>query len=215
MDRRTKLALDESYHYYLDLDKTDSPPDLFRLIKCLHTVEAALNMAEGTQFKLTKQLWKRINYALFDKLITSFPGYVLVVDGDGNRVKPKTAFPESGVVEFYPEGGRRKDDVFSLEIKNLYPATQYRLGIAWKARGAMVRPADFYGPLCTEQGCFLKPVVLGQEVLNKESLDGREKAYTDWWELYWQAYCAKGKQERTILYRQMDEIEQVWGDLYY
>ncbi len=215
MDRRTKMALDESYRYYLNLYKTNDPPDLFKLVKCLHSVTAALNMADSTVFKLTKQLWRRIHQALFDKLMTSSPGYVLVVDQNGRQVKPKDSFPENGMLEFYPEGCRRRDDAFQLEIKYLYPATQYRLAGLWRAKGAMVHPSDFTGPLCTEQGCFLKPVVLGQEVLNQESRAGKQQAYETWWGLYWQAYCASDKHERNILYRQMDDIEQVWGDLYY
>lgn len=215
MDRRTRLALDESYNYYLALDKNGGAPNLYKLVKCFKTVSAALTVADGTQFKLTKQLWKRIQHALFDKLLTCFAGYVLVVDENGRQVAPKSRFPEEGMIEFHPEGCRRSDDVFQLEIKHLYPATAYRLATAWKSKGAMVKPADFSGPMCGEHGCFLKPVVLGQEVLSAESANGKEKAYHEWWELYWQAYCAKDRREQTILYKKMDQLEQVWGNLFY
>ncbi len=215
MDRRQKLALDESYHYYITLDKNGDAPNLYKLAKCFKTVTYALKIADGNQFKLTKQLWKRIHQALFDKLITSFPGYVLVVDENGKQIMPKEQFPDCGSVEFHPEGCRRTDDIFQMEIKHLYPATQYKLAGAWKTKGAMLKPADFAGPACGEHGCFLQPVVLGQEVLHQESQVGKEQAYQHWWELYWQAYCAKDKHEQNILYRQMDELEQVWGNLYY
>ncbi len=215
MDRRTRLALDESYRYYLDLDKDEAAPNLYKVVKCFKTVTAALKVSDGTQFKLTKQLWRRIHQALFDKLITTFPGYVLVVDDNGQQVMPKSDFPEEGLVEFHPEGCRRADDVFQMEVKYLYPATQYRLAAAWKSKGAMVKPTDFSGPMCGEHGCFLKPVVLGQEVLSQESQVGKEKAYHQWWELYWQAYCARDKHEQHILQRRMEELEQVWGNLYY
>ncbi len=215
MDRREKLALDESYRYYRDLDRGENAPELYKLVKCFKTVSAALKVADGDHFKLTKQLWRRMQQALFDRLITSFPGYVLVTDEGGNQIMPKTDFPDGGMVEFHPEGCRRADDVFRMEIKHLYPATQYRLSHAWKARGAMVRPADFGGPQCGEHGCFLKPVLLGQEVLNEESAAGKQQAYHEWWDLYWQAYCTSSRQEQTIIYRRMDELEQVWGNLYY
>ncbi|MBI4533419.1 MAG: hypothetical protein HY711_05675, partial [Candidatus Melainabacteria bacterium] len=74
LERREKLALDESYRYYRMLDKNGGQPELYRLVKCFKTVSAALNIADEGQFKLTRQLWRRIHQALFDKLVTTFPG---------------------------------------------------------------------------------------------------------------------------------------------
>lgn len=214
-DRREKLALDESYRYYRTLEKDGQLPELYRLVKCFKTVTAALNVAENGQFKLTRQLWKRIHHALFDKLLTSFPGYLVVTSQAGEQVTPKTLLPEEGTVEFHPDGCRRADDIFQLEIKHLYPGTQYCLNKAWQSRGARIMPEDFAGPQCGSQGCFLKPVVLGDEVLSEESKNGRQKAYHDWWDYYWQAYCTRDKQERQMIFRHMDELEQVWGNLFY
>ena len=214
-DRREKQALDESYRYYRSLDKNGGTPDLYRLVKCFKAVSAALKFADDGHFKLTLQLWRRMHQALFDKMITSFPGYVIVMSEDGKNVPPRAEFPEEGTIEFHPEGCRRADDVFQMEIKHLYPGTQYQLVAAWKGKGARVEPRDFSGPMCSSAGCFVKPVLLGQEVLSAESETGKNQAYHEWWELYWQAYCTKDRQEQHLLYRRMDELESVWGNLYY
>lgn len=216
LDRREKLALDEAYRYYRTVDKNGDYPDLYRLVKAFKTVTAALGVADhGHEFKLTRQLWRRIQQSMFDKLLTSFPGYVIVTGEDGQQLKPRDRFPEEGVVEFHPDGCRRADDIFQMEIKHLYPATLYRLQKTWETKGARIAPEDLAGGQCTEGGCFLKPVVLGEEVLSEESYSGREKAYHEWWDLYQQAYCTRDEREKAMIYRQMDELEAVWGNLYY
>ena len=215
MDRRDKLALDESYRYYRLLDQHIESPDLYRLAHCLKVVSAALSIADNGHFKLTRQLWRRIQQAMFDKMITSFPGHLVVMGVEGEHVPPKTKFPEEGYVEFYPERCRRADDVFRMEIKHLYPATIMNLGQAWFNKGASLTPEDFPAAECTDTACPMKPMILGQEVLDEESTKGREKAYGEWWDLYWQAYCTKDKNMRTSLFKTMDQLEAVWGNLYY
>lgn len=215
MDRREKLALDEAYSYYLALDKGEAQPELYRVVRCFKTVTSALSMSNGHHFKLTRQLWKRIQQALFDRLITSFPGYVMMTDADGEPAESRVDMPEEGIIEFHPDNCRRKDDIFRMDIKHMYPATHYALSKSWKAKGSRVSPADMVQTECGPSGCFLKPVVLGQEVLDEEAQAGKDTAYKEWWDLYWQAYCTKNKHDQTILNRQMDELESVWGNLYY
>ena len=215
LDRRGKMALDESYRYYRKLDKNGEYPDIYHLARCLKTISACLEIADHHQFKLTRQLWRRIHHALFDKLITSFPGYVCVFDRDGTPALPRGEVREDGVVEFRGDGLRRADDVFRLEIKDLYPATFINLSKTWKTRGAHVIPGFFGEVDCSLYGCPIKPMILGLDVLDKESTEGKDKAYGEWWDLYWQAYCTRNHLERNGLYRKMDEIELVWGNLYY
>ena len=216
LDRRDKLALDEAYRYYRALDKNGERPDLYRLVKCFKTVTVALQVSgDSHQFKLTRQLWRRIQQAMFDKLITSFPGYVIVTGESGEQVKSKEHFPDEGAVEFHPDGCRRADDLFQMEVKHLYPATQYRLQKVWEHKGARTAPDDFPNEQCSAAGCFMKPVVLGEEVLSEESDSGKEKAYHEWWDLYQQAYCTKDEREKHMIYRRMDELESVWGNLFY
>jgi len=214
-DRRERLALDESYRYYRALEKDGLNPDLYQLVKCFKTVTAALGAADNGQFKLTRQLWRRIQQALFDKLVTTYPGYLMVSGEDGQAVSGKEGFPEEGMVEFHPDGCRRADDIFRMEIKHLYPGTQYCMGKTWQNKGPRISPEDFAGPQCSNAGCFLKPVVLGDEVLREESTSGRQEAYRQWWDLYQQAYCTRVDHEKHMIYRRMDELEQVWGNLFY
>lgn len=214
-DRRERLALDESYRYYKNLEKNGDTPDLYQLVKSFKTVSAGLKAAENGHFKLTRQLWKRIHQALFDKLLTTFPGYITVSDAEGKQLAARQDLPEEGLVQFNPDGCRRADDIFQMEIKHLYPATHYRLKKAWKNKGNRVLPEDFAGGQCGEDGCFLKPVVLGQEVLNEESEIGRNQAYRQWWDLYLQAYCAHDRGDKILIIKRMEELETVWGNLYY
>ncbi len=214
-DRRVRKALDESYRYWRIVDKNNERPELFSLANSLKTLTASLELAENGEFKLTRQLWRRIQQALFDKLITSFPGYITVMDMDGAQILPKSEFPEDGEVIFHPENCRRADDHFHMEIKHLYPATFYNLKKVWKEKGAQVAPDDFPDIHCTSEGCLMRPVVFGTEILDQESESGREKAYHEWWELYWHAYCARGKNERNLIYKRMDDLEAIWGNLYY
>ncbi len=214
-DRRDKKALDESYKYYRHLDQNHSPPELYRLANTLKTLTKSLLLAEDGQLKLTRQLWKRVQQALFDKLITSFPGYVLVSNEDGEQVSPKHPFPDEGMVEFHPDGCKRADDIFRMEIKHLYPTTFYNLSKAWKDKGATVQPGDFGEVACSEMGCPVKPAVYGLDVIDAESTQGKQNAYQQYWDLYWQAYCTRNRSERSSIFRQMDELESVWGTLYY
>jgi len=215
VDRRQKLALNEAYQYYLSLDKNHILPELYELVKCLKTVNAALAISNG-HFKLTVQLWRRIQQALFDRLITTFPGYVTVMDVQGQQLKPGSRLPSDGVVEFHPDRCRRRDDIFALQVKNLYPATEHHLMKAWQEKKQQRLSADdFPSTECGPDGCFLKPVVLGTEVLDAESQKGRDEAYRNWWDLYWQAYCTGNRHEKVIIYKRMDQLEAVWGSLYY
>jgi len=214
-DRRERAALDESYRYCRGLEKSSEQPELYRLARCLKTMSAALGAADNGNFKLTRQLWRRVQQALFDKLITSFPGYLLVYGEDGGSLQPKSEFPDEGLVEFHPNGCRRTDDIFQMEIKHLYPGTQTCLTKAWKNKGAELTPGDFTAQECAGGACPMKPVVFGHDVLGAESEQGRDKAYHDWWDLYLQAYCTPDEQLQKVLYRRMDELESVWGNLYY
>lgn len=57
--------------------------------------------------------------------------------------------------------------------------------------------------------------IIGDEVLVKEATSGREKAYSHYWNLYWQSYCSPSPREKQYLTRQMASLEAVWGNLHY
>lgn len=215
LDRREKLALDESYRYYLTLEAGEKPA-VFRLTQSLRTLSTALAFPEHRDFKLTRQLWKRLQQFLFDRLITSFAGELSVHRQNGTRVLPGRPIPSDGYVRFRTDGCKRLDDIAELEVKHLYPKTLKGLSTAWMAGRSRVRPQNFDGiNECDAGVCLMTPVVVGVDVLNEESRTSKDEAYRRFWDLYLQAYCTPRKHERAMIYKHMSQIESVWGDLYY
>lgn len=214
-DRRERTALDEAYRYYRQLDSSEEKPDIFRLNKAVKTLSFALAVSDVSEFKLTKQLWKRLHQALFDKLISSFEGRIAIYDENRQAMEILQRLPENGFIEFYPEACRRDDDINEIELSKLYPKTYNVIKHVWEERNAFIKPQDFEGKDCDGGVCYMKPVLLGQEVLVAESNNGRADAHNRWWELYWQAYCSADKRDQDILVKQMNELEEIWGNLYY
>jgi hypothetical protein len=214
-ERRERTALDEAYRYFRQLDSGEQAPDIFRLNKAVKTLSFALAVSDISEFKLTKQLWKRLHQALFDKLISNFSGRLVIWDEDRNACEIRNPLPESGYLEFYADRCKRTDDIVDIELSKLYPKTQKVIKHVWETRGAFIKPSDFEGQDCDGGVCFMKPMVLGQEVLGEESSRGRADAHNRWWELYWQAYCAPNKHDQELLTRQMNDLESLWGNLYY
>ena len=215
MDRRQKLALDEAHRYYRCLEDGAGVPELFRLVKCLSTVTTALAFAESEEFKITRQLWRRLQLALFDKLIANFPGYVFVSNAAGGKVEPGNAFPDDGALEFHPDNCRRGEDIAYINIAHLYPRTFCALKKVWNIGRNHVDASDFAGDECESGVCPMKPVVFGKDLLFEESTAGKGTAYQRWWDLYWQAYCTQNRADRQDIYQHMMILEEVWGNLYY
>ena len=213
-ERRERTALDEAFRYFRELEGGQSP-DIFRLNKSVKTLSFALAVSDVSEFKLTKQLWKRLHQALFDRLITNFSGQIEVLDESRVSQEIRNPFPEYGHIVFHPDACKRDDDRNEIEIQKLYPKTHSVLKRIWEERGAFIKPADFEGGECADGVCFMKPMVPGQEVLSEESNKGRADAHNRWWELYWQAYCSGSKKDQDTLTKQMNDLESIWGNLYY
>lgn len=214
-DRRERTALDEAFSYFKKLESGELEPDIFRLNKAVKSLAFALAVSDASEFKMTKQLWKRLHQALFDRMVTSFAGCISIMDEERNLLEIRTTVPESGYLAFSPEKCKRLDDICEIEISKLYPKTLHVIQRVWQEKGAFIKPSDFEGGDCDGGVCFMKPMVPGQDVLVEESAKGRTEAHTKWWELYWQAYCLTNKQEQEILVKQMSELESMWGNLYY
>jgi hypothetical protein len=217
VDRRQRIALDESYRYYRTLEN-GVEPRLFDLSRSLCTVTHALYFAESGQFKLTKHLWRRLQQSFFERLLSSFPGKFTLMDANRKVVDFGCEIPEDGFITFRADGCKRGEDVAEIEIDRLYSGTLAVIAHTWRNGKRVLRPIDFSSvgqSHCDKDVCTVKPMVLGHEVLTQESRNGKQIAYDKWWQLYWQAYCTPNKQERGLLYRDMLEIEAVWGNLYY
>jgi hypothetical protein len=217
-ERRDRVALDEAYDFYRQTVSDGSTQDLHRLANSLKTVCSALSAAESGDLELTFRLWAKIKQALFDKLLTAFPAYVVAITPDGSALSPKTPLPDGCTIELHPEGLRRDDDVFHMAIEELHPLTRSRLNKVWLERGAATRKEDFdHMSDCAEGVCSYGPnsFVVGGEVLAQEAQSGRQRAYQDYWRLYWQSYCSPSSREKQYLTRQMASLEAVWGNLHY
>lgn len=214
-DRREKVALDQAYDFYRSTVGSGENVSLHSLVSSLKTVSHALNASEQGQLKLTTRLWLRMKQALFDKLVTSFPAHVIIYDGSNKAIQPRQRIPEDGAIEIHPEGLRRDDDRFQIEIKHLHPLTKNHIQKVWQERGPITRQEDFSSYECTGDVCVPKLFVLGDEILQREASAGKRQAYEQWWELYWKAYCTPDRKEKLTLNKQMNCIENVWGNLYY
>lgn len=214
-DRRERTALDEAFGYYRKLERGEVEPDIFRLNKAVRTLGFALAVSDVSEFKLTKQLWKRLHQALFDKMISSFAGSIAILDEKRVQQEILRPLPESGFLAYSPERCRRLDDVCEIELSKLFPKTYNVVKRVWQERGAFIKPSDFEGGDCADGVCFMKPMVMGQDVLGEESQKGKAEAHNRWWELYWQVYCMSNKSEQENLVKQMSELESIWGNLYY
>ncbi len=214
LDRREKTALDEAYRVFRAISKDETAADIYQLVRCLKTIENALRGAREGQLTLTIRLWQRIQQALFDKLFTSFSAHVVIYTPGSAVLEPKKPIPEGATVEIRPEGLRRSDDVFRMAVEDLHPDTSSVLNKIWTERGNWTKREDFLNLGCTEF-CTPKLFVIGEKILESETEAGKEKAYKQWWDLYWQAYCTGDQERRRDISQRMESLEAVWGNLYY
>src|SRR6516165_9902720 len=134
LDRREKVALDNAYRFFREVMRNGSAPDLYRLANCLKTISNAMTASQTSEFKLTTRLWRRIQETLMDKLLASFPAHIIILSNQGEALGAKELVPEDALVEVHPQGLRRSDDSFRLEIRLFHPLTQARLKKAWKEK---------------------------------------------------------------------------------
>jgi hypothetical protein len=216
-DRRDRVALDKAYEFYRQT-LTEGTNDLHQVANSLKTVCHALDAAESGELDLTLRLWKKIRQALFDRLLTSFAAHIVATGADGQVLSHREPLPDDCTLELHPEGLRRDDDVFSIAIEELHPLTRSRLDKVWVERGPGTRREDFASSSECDGGvCTMKPYtfIVGEEVLSSEANSGRQKAYSNYWRLYWQSYCSPNSREKQYLSRQMASLEAVWGNLHY
>ncbi|MFN8550633.1 MAG: hypothetical protein U0103_04015 [Candidatus Obscuribacterales bacterium] len=215
LDRREKVALDQAYEFYKSTIGSNEAFTLHSLVNSLKTVSVAVSASNDGHLTLTTRLWMRIKQALFDKLLTTHPAYVIIYDGSNAPIEPKQRIPDDGTIEIHPHGLRRDDDRFSIELKHLHPVTRKHIQKVWIERGPDTKSDDFSNYECDGDVCMPKLFLIGDEVLQKEASNGKKEAYSQWWDLYWQSYCTPDRREKQQLTRRMNSLEAVWGNLYY
>ncbi|HEY9678816.1 MAG TPA: hypothetical protein V6C76_12470 [Drouetiella sp.] len=214
-DRREKVALDQAYDFYKGTIAKNETFTLHSLVNSLKTVSTAINASTDGHLTLTTRLWMRIKQALFDKLITTYPAYVIIYDTNHKPIEQRQRIPDEGTIEILPHGLRRDDDRFSIDLTQLHPLTKKHIQKVWIERGPDTRGDDFSNVECDGNVCMPKLFIIGDEILQQEASTGKRQAYTQWWELYWQSYCTPDRKEKQMLTKQMNSLEQVWGNLYY
>ncbi len=214
-DRRERVALDQAYEFYKGTIGNNEAFTLHSLVNSLKTVSTAVAASTDGHLTLTTRLWMRIKQALFDKLLTSYPAYVIIYDGTNKPIETKQRIPDDGMIEIHPHGLRRDDDRFSIDLNQLHPLTKKHIQKVWFERGPDTKGEDFSNYECDGNVCMPKLFVIGDEILQKEASNGKKAAYSQWWELYWQSYCTPDRKEKQQLTRQMNSLEAVWGNLYY
>ncbi len=217
-ERRLSMALDDAYHYCRRLEAREENPELFHLMAALHTVDAALQSAEEGQEprlgpRISCEAWSRVRDSLYDFLVTSTPGYFLVyANDDATPCEAGNQWPDKGLLEFYPESGRRREDRFTSNLDNLDPGTKTTLRWLFAEGRQNVRPSDF----------SKQPIVLEEEEANElldrlylvcaeEAARGKKRAHQKWWQLYWEASSCRDNQEKRRLHKDMDRLQAVWG----
>ncbi len=215
-DRRERMSLDRAYEVYCTTIKLESSADLHAIVEALKTVQHALNVSSKGAFKLTDRLWYRIRQALFDKLLTGYSNELVVFDESGAMLSIGDPISESGSLRINPEGSRRADDRFHIPVIDLHEMTLIKLSKVRDLHGANLRKEHFADLHieCAGGACMLPAnVVFGHERLREETKHGRRLAYTEWWDLYWRAYCTPDEEELSAVRERMAMLESIWGNL--
>ncbi len=214
-ERRVSMALDDAYNYCRMLTMREEKGDLLRLCAALHTVDAALESETGaaSQFlHISTQAWSRIRNTLFDFLLTATPGYFLVYkDSEASPVEPGSEWPEHGLLEFFPESARRRDDSYFCDLDSLDFKTKTNLRWCFAEGRTNIRPADFAPQPALQEDEVSDFLTHLDEVCAEEAHKGKKRAHQKWWQLYWEATSCRNAQQKRRLHKDMDKLQVVWG----
>lgn len=214
-ERREKMSLDHAYEVYCDTIKAGSSVELHAIAEAIKTVKSALKASSSGAVRLTDRLWYRIQQALFDKLLTNYSTKIQILDGDQKPVETGDAMPQDGSVRIYPIGLRRLDDWFEIPVLDLHEMTVIKVSKVRQQHGDELNREHFVDLHIECSGaCMMPPeIVFGHERLRDETRQGHEIAFSEWWDLYWRAYCTPDSEELTTVRDRMATLESVWGDL--
>jgi hypothetical protein len=217
-ERRAGMALDEVYNYCRDLETREERPEMFKLCAAIRTVDAAIETAGEARHHpigppISLEAWQRIRNSLFDFLVTSFPGYFLVYrDFEASPLEPGSQWPEEGLLEFFPEQGRRREDSYFCELGDLNLKTRTSLRWCFAEGRQNSRPADFSRePVVLEDEQANDFLMRLNEVCADEATKGKKRAHQKWWQLYWESNSCRDREEKRRLHKDMDRLQSVWG----
>lgn len=216
-DRRGNMALDDAYIYCRRLEYRQEKPELYTVCSALHTVDAAIATASIEEGKpvgprISVDAWLRIRNNLFNFLITSFPGYFLLYkDADASPLEAGSEWPEQGMLEFFPERSRRREDSYICDLEDMEPRTLTSLRWCFAEGRQNIRPSDFEREPVLDEEEVNELMGRFYEVCEEEAERGKKRAHQKWWQLYWEATSCRDAHQKRQIHKDMDRLQSVWG----
>lgn len=216
-DRRNFMSLDQVYNYCRALEAGAEKPVLYKILSSLQTVDAALVSARGESRPwappISPEVWSQVRDTLFNILIASFPGYFLVYKADDvSPLEPAGQWPDKGVVEFFPDFARRREDGCRAYLTHLDPRIETVLRWCFAEARPNIAPVDFWEESPVEEE--LEATSLMDRIYDiciEEATRGKKRAHAKWWQLYWQANSCSNRKEKQELNKMMGQLQSVWG----
>lgn len=212
-ERRNSMTLDEISSYWRFLRQSSERPNLHKICDSLNTLDIACGAANVLGHHLTHEAWSSIRDDMFDRLLSSFPGYfIITAEGGENPTRASDSWPEGGRVEFYPEKANRRSDVYANDLRRVHPSIV--LGLRWcLADGRQhTRVEDFESyrnqPEAEEARLLLENLY---HTIEDEAVKSRKIAHRKWWHLFWEANACSDRRMKSELRRQMSDLKTVWG----
>jgi hypothetical protein len=218
-ERRNSVALDDAYFYCRQLEAKTERPTLFKVCNAIRTLDLALEAhAEGpAPVTLTTEAWQRVRDSLFDILVSNFSGSFIVYPTSDSALPDGSTWPETGILEFYPERTGRKNDSYTGAIERMAPSVVTPM--RWRlAQGEQdVKPSDFTDeveePPMDEAEQDVARALMSKfyEICEEQASEGKKKAHRKWWQLYWEANACPNKRQKHELQKQMVALQSIWG----
>ena len=220
LERRRKLTLDEVNIYWHKLKEGTERANLHKLCNAIRTIDLAL--AEDSPAlcrRLTAKGWSRIRDDCFDYLISSFPGHFIVYDGESTTpVEPGVDWPESGMLEFYPEGVKRREDAYQSQLERIHKDVVVRYRWCFAEGRQNTTPQDFAAfrdgleqPNTEEAENARNLMEQLYEACAEEAVKLKKIAHRQWWQLHYEADACADRRHKNALRQQMINLELLWG----
>jgi len=222
-DRRTFMALDDAYYLSREIEAGQEHPQLYRLCASIATVDAGLASVSTGQghYPISARAWSQVRNTLYNYLVTHYGGYFVIYPENAlSPLEPGSPWPDSGLVEFYPERGRRRDDSYTATLEDLDFKTLTALRWCYADGRQTIRPEDVpedEALLATdgeEPGDGDEAALVLErlyDVCAEEATRGKKKAHAKWWQLYWEANSCPDRRAKQELHKQMTQLQSVWG----
>jgi hypothetical protein len=221
LERRRKLTLDEVNMYWHKLKEGGETADLHKLCNAIRTIDMALaETSPALCRRLSAKGWSRIRDDCFDYLISSFPGHFIVYDrNSGAPVDVGLEWPKTGMLEFYPENVKRREDAYQAQLENIHPDVIVRYRWCFAEGRQNTTPQDFaafrenlsnlHNADEIEKARHLLEELY--EACAEEAFKLKKIAHRQWWQLHYQVDACADRRHKNELKQQMTHLELLWG----